>query len=367
MALLRANFRYWPTVFPFVAVQLRRWEHYAAAIQEPVLRELALRKLTDERFNAEVAATLATLAPRRLRARTTEALVAYEVLYDFLDGLTEGPLEDPLAEGRRLYRPFVRGVIVGEPADDIDADNAGAYVTALSLTTQTALSGLPRANAVTHAARNAAQRCAEAQTRTHAATQLGGEQLQRWAERTAAGSDLGWRVFLAGSMASVLSIHALIGAAAREDTTATDADELDKAYLTICALSTMLDSLVDHDADRAEGRASFLDVYESIDAFERDFTHTGLLAVEQARRLRDGDHHLMMLVGVLAYYLSAPAASSEIAQLSTAEIRSRLDSTLAPTLRVMRAWRTAKRARWSTPLGPAARQRADAQGGQDGR
>ena len=89
MALALANVRFWPTVAPLVGVQFKKWEQRARAIEHPALQALALAKLREEKFNAEVAATLATLAPREHRGVVVEAIVAYEVMYDYLDGLTE--------------------------------------------------------------------------------------------------------------------------------------------------------------------------------------------------------------------------------------------------------------------------------------
>ena len=52
---------------------------------------------------------LATLAPRAYRKGAVEAIVALQVLFDLLDGLTEQPLQDPLGDGERLFAPFARG------------------------------------------------------------------------------------------------------------------------------------------------------------------------------------------------------------------------------------------------------------------
>jgi hypothetical protein len=53
----------------------------------------------------------------------------------------------------------------------------------------------------------------------------------------------------------------------------------------------------------------------------------------------------MTLVGVVAYYLSAPTAGSAFARPVTRRIRSELQPLIAPTLAVMHGWRLAKRAR----------------------
>src|SRR5215212_2244230 len=85
VALVRANVRFWPSVLPDVRRELRRWDRRAEAIPDPVLRDQALAKLRHERFNTEVAATLATLVPPVRRHAAVEAIVALEVMYDYLD------------------------------------------------------------------------------------------------------------------------------------------------------------------------------------------------------------------------------------------------------------------------------------------
>jgi hypothetical protein len=59
----------------------------------------------------------------------------------------------------------------------------------------------------------------------------------------------------------------------------------------------------------------------------------------------NGAHHVMTLVGVVAYYLSAPAAGGELAQPIAEHVGGQLRPLLAPALWMMRSWRTAKRLR----------------------
>ena len=51
----------------------------------------------------------------------------------------------------------------------------------------------------------------------------------------------------------------------------------------------------------------------------------------------------MLLIGVVAYYSSAPGAESELARPVIARLRRELAPLIAPTLAVMRAWRGARR------------------------
>lgn len=353
-ALALANMRYWPTVAPVVGRELRRWEQPAHGIEDPHLRRLALEKLAEERFNAEVAATLATLAPRPARTGVTGAIVALELLFDYLDGRTEQPYEDPVAEGEKLFAPFIDAVcgqaraeaprLAAETPQGSDAPD-WAYLRALSDHTRGALGRQPAFAAVAEAARDAATRCAQAQVRLHAAAALGDEQLARWAGEHAAGSGLGWREYTGGSASSVLAVHALIAAAADPATSPADARALDSAYLAIGGVITMLDSLVDHSTDSARGEPGFIRLFESAEELSASASALTREALTRARRAPNGEHHVMTLAGVLAYYTSHPGAREPHARAAVHAVRAQLSPTIWPALGVMLAWRAAKRAR----------------------
>ncbi|MGA9315941.1 MAG: DUF2600 family protein [Solirubrobacteraceae bacterium] len=349
VALVIANARFWPSVAPVVGEQLRRWELRARAIKDPALRTLALEKLLEERFNAEVAATLATLAPREHRQSVIEAIVAYEVMYDYLDGLTEQPTVDPLGDGRNLYQAFTDAITLHtEPTCDYYSSrtaNDSGYLEELVDVVRRSLAGLPSATTVVHTARRAAERCTEAQIRAHAVPQLGEGQLEQWARAQAQGTPLGWREFLAGAASSVLTIHALIATAADARITPEQAAAIDTVYLSIAVLSTMLDSLVDHERDMQTGQVGYLRYYPDHGLLARDLSSAARRVVEYASPLPNDAHHLMTLVGVAAYYISAPTANGDFARPVTRQIRQELKPLITPTLGVLRTWRAAKRAR----------------------
>lgn len=118
-ALVLANIRYWIAVAPLVGAQLDHWTRRAGDIPDLQLRQLALLNLREEGFNAQATATLATLAPRRHRKPAAEAIVALQVLYDYLDSLVERPLASPVGDGHHLYRAFLDAV---SPASESRGD-----------------------------------------------------------------------------------------------------------------------------------------------------------------------------------------------------------------------------------------------------
>lgn len=345
-ALALANIRYWVHVAPLLHRQLERWERRAAAIPDSELRTLALEKLRAERFNAEAAGMLATLAPAVHREHAAQAIVALEVLFDYLDGLTERPSADPLAEGERLFTAFTDAVdpsarggrehAPAGPADD------GGYLEDLSATARSALAKLPGLVAVAPVAQTSAARAAQAQIRMHAVPKLGSVQLQAWAEREAHGTGLEWRELAAGAAASVLALHALIAAAANTQSTPQQAQQMAEAYLSICVLVTLLDGLVDREQDRAVGEPGYIGLYEDQDLLADTLADVAQRAVRQARELPNGAHHLAILSGVIAYYSTAPGASRGPAQSVMSRLQRELSPLVSPALAVMRTWRLAR-------------------------
>ncbi len=374
-ALVLANVRYWTTVAPLVRAQLAGWERRAGAIPDAALRTTARRKLREERFNVELAATLATLARQVYRGPAVRAIVALQAMYDYLDLLTEQPLADPVRDGHRLFAALVDALTPErEPGEDYYPQRThdpypphdprhvphpnprqdprdprahrrhqddGGYLRELVSAARDALAQLPASAAVAEMAQQSARRCAEAQVASHTA---GMAELRQWARREAAGTGLQWPEFLAGAAASVLAVHALVAAAADGRTTRCDAERLDAVYLSIGAL-TMLDSLVDREDDEVTGALGYAAHYESGELMARRLGAVARDAAAGTRTLPHGAHHVMTLVGVVAYYTSSRAAGSAFALPVAASMRGELQPLMAPTLALMRTWRLAKRAR----------------------
>jgi tetraprenyl-beta-curcumene synthase len=350
VALVSANLRYWPTVYPHVRRELRRWDRRALAIPDERLRAQALAKLQGERFNTEVAATLATLAPPAQRARVITAIVAMEVMYDYLDGLTEQPVADPLANGRQLYRAFADALTPCGPSSDHYRHHPqvddGGYLAALAAACREALWSLPAAPATAPVALAVASRCGEAQTRTHLVARAGATQLAAWAAAQPECPSLHWWEMASGAAASVLAVHALLASAADPGTTAETAERIATAYFATCALTTLLDSLVDADDD-ADGRGhAYLSYYRDEQEAAARLGFLAQVAVAAASELPRAAHHLMTVAGAVAFYLSAPLAGAARGRRVTMPVVTELRPLLAPARALFDVWRWAKRRRW---------------------
>lgn len=345
-ALASANLRYWPSVAPVVAVELAHWRAAAQQIGDGGLRALAVRKLDEEHFNAQVAATLATLAPRPARASAVRAIVALELMFDYLDGRTELPCDNAPEEAGRLFGAFTGAIATGPmPAPALREQTPDwPYLQTLATSAREQFARLPAAPRVAAVAQASAERSAQAQALLHAGPALGDGPLREWAQARAPGTGLAWREYAAGSASSVLGVHALIAAAADPRTTTSDARRIDAAYLTIAAVTTLLDSIVDAALDDARGEPGFVRLYDSREQLARGLLALTREALGRAREAPCGAHHVMTLAGVIAYYSTHPGARDAHARDLLAAARRELSPTVWPVLAVMRTWRLAKRA-----------------------
>ena len=179
----------------------------------------------------------------------------------------------------------------------------------------------------------------------HAVPRLGLGQLQRVGAGSGAGTGLQWRELLAGAASSVLAVHALIAAAADARTTPAQAARIADAYLSICVLLTLLDSLIDEQQDERAGRPGYISLYDDRELLAQTLGESAVRAGGEARELPGGAHHVMMLTGVVAYYTSAPGARGERARPLVVALHRGLAPLISPTVVFMRAWRLARRLR----------------------
>jgi len=356
IALLRTGITYWLGIVPRARGEIHAWKRRARAIPNPTLRELALEKLTKEQLNPEAAACFAVLAPRRARPCSIRLMVAYQLVYDYLDAVNEQPAYTPLADGLRLHRALTDAITGNGTATSYyrhhHQHEDGGYLPAFVHACQRLLRELP-AQRLTPLLVHAADRCGEAQSRNHATVTEGYEQLIAWTGAQTSGSEYLWWELAAGGI-SCLAIHALLAAAADPRTTPGEALRIDAAYFPpICAISALLDSLVDHAADSETTNHSFVAHYKSSAHAADRFTAIVKDASRYTSSLRHHRRHATILAGLASFYLSAPQASAGFAQPVTERTIATIGASTAPMLAAMRLRRRALGITTGLPAKPA--------------
>jgi tetraprenyl-beta-curcumene synthase len=303
--------RYWLGVFPAARAAQRRLLARAEQIPDPLLRSAALSSHRDKVSNSEGLAALAVLAPAEHRPAVARSLVAYQLMLDYLDGVSECPSGDPMANGLRLHRAF-------EVALDPEADHDdyylyapgredGGYLRELIETCRAPLKSLPSYPAARSRLLRQALLCCESQALNHALRFTSVEdQLDEWAARTAAESGLEpgfeWWELIAAAAATSLCVGALLALAATPGATEADAQRLESAYFPWASgLNALLDSLVDLDEDPEE--ASHLRRYESREQAAERLRTIAAGARERVSELPDGQMHEAILAAMGALYL----------------------------------------------------------------
>ena len=308
--------RYWMQVFPAARGAQRRLRRLAEEIPDPVLRRDALVSHRAKGSNSEGLAALAVLAPSAQRAAVARSLVAYQLMLDYLDGVSERPSEDPVANGLRLHLAF-------EAALDPDAEQEdyyslsvgredGGYLAALIEVCREPLRELPSYEAVRPALLRQARLCRDSQALNHAMEFVPvGERIAEWSTATAAEhglpAELEWWELLAAAAASSLCVAALLTLAASPAATEAEAAQVEGAYFPWASgLNALLDSLVDLDEDPEE--ASHLRRYPSTEVAAERLALFAASARERVAALPEGDVHEAILAAMGALYLVRPEA-----------------------------------------------------------
>ncbi len=339
ITLVVAGVDYWLTIYPRARLEIRHWRRRAQQIPDPTLRAHAVHKLTRERLNPEAAAFFAVLAPHRHRAALVRLIVGFQIAYDYLDAINEQPTTASLRNGLQLHRAL-NDAVSSRPYDTDyyrfhPQHDDGGYLADLVRACRAALQVLPSASELEPLLMLAAERCGEAQSRNHAVLVEGDAQLIEWAAtQRDAGEYLWWELAAAGI--SCLALHALFAAAARA-TTLGEAERIDSAYYPpVCAISALLDSLVDrpHDADGTNH--SFVSHYASSTLTAERFAAITSEARALSSALRNHRRHAVILAGIASFYLSAPEAHSELARPAATRTLDCLGPSSGAILAVMR-------------------------------
>jgi tetraprenyl-beta-curcumene synthase len=340
--------RYLTTVLPAVTRELRHWQTEARLIPDPALRANALEAL-GKRGNIEGAALFAVLAPRSHRRQSVRALVAFQTAYNYLDTLAEQPSADPVANGAQLHQALLTAL--DPPAEEHPDYYAyhprrrdGGFLTALVKECGCALATLPSRTTITSSVWDAAARIVAFQSLNLTERQGGHGELERWARlQTPRGSGLEWWQ-TAGAGGSSLAVHALIAAAANPSLDPGEVAAIERAYFPwICALHSLLDSLVDVAEDQWAGQRNLLSYHGSPGRTAFAMKMLARRCAAAVSSLPDALTHQVILAAMASYYLSSPDASTPDASSTVAGVAAVLGRPVGPALALFRGRRLAGR------------------------
>jgi tetraprenyl-beta-curcumene synthase len=324
--------------------EVESWWAVAAAIPDPTIRADALEALQKKRGNIDGAA-LFWILPSLRRPRLLRLLVTYEIMCDFLDGVSERGAAAGLQNGRQLHLAFTEALDPRSPISDYYLYHPwyedGGYLRMQVELCRSLCVLLPSYAAVRPTLIMAARR-AQVQGLNHELDPCAREDtLRDWvAGEFTERLGLEWYE-LSGAASTWISVLALLALASDPGRCQQEAVDTYSAYFWICLTATMLDSYVDEAQDLAQGDHSYFRYYASRDQGVRRAAEIVMRASQQARTLRDGHRHMVIVSCMIALYLTKDSAlTPEMRYSSRALLHAGgpLAVLLGP---VLRAWRTA--------------------------
>jgi tetraprenyl-beta-curcumene synthase len=337
-----------------VAREVAGWRERAAAIPDEQLRADALQALARKRGSIDGAA-LFWILPQRRNRDLLGVLVAYEVLADYLDCVSERGAGLGIENGRQLHLALIEAVDLSPPTPEISdyyryhsSGEDGGYARALVERCRAGAQRLPSYEAVKPFLMRAAAQSGVLGL-NHEPDPTRREQiLKQWAGREVLDpGDHIWYERAAGSSAwvTVLAMLALAATPRRAVDEAVDSIEVARTYNAytqwVAPAGAMLDSFADIAEDRASGEHSYVAHYPSMDvAAER----IGELVRESRREIQalpGGTRHSVVLSSMVAFFLSKDSSRAPELRASARELRRAGGPLVEVLLPVLRLWRTA--------------------------
>lgn len=314
---LKIGADYWLRIYPKVARELEYWRARASAIPDPVLRGQALGSLREKRRHAEGAAAFAVISPRAGRGDVVRFLVAFQVMYDYLDTISEQPgADDPLLDTLQLHTALTEslmpGVAEGSAYDFHPQRDDGGYLDHFVEMCRASCASLPAFSTVAPLARSAARLAVQSQGYNHVLplTPPGLlSEVAAWAAEEG-GDDHGlmwWEVI--GAAGSSLAILALVAAAADPALEAHESDAIHDVYAPWAgAVLALIDSLIDQPHDDEDATHSLVGRYPSADAAGDRVASFVDRALALTRETPHPERHALIVTSMVALFASAPAA-----------------------------------------------------------
>jgi len=350
LALARASARELIWGLRLVSKEVEGWRAQAAQIPDPELRADALMAIRRKRGNINGAGLFWTLPDRRNRDLLA-ALVAYEILADFLDCVSERSAEEGVANGHQLHLALVQALEPGAEISDYyrhhHTREDGGYVRALVESCRAHCAALPGYQEVRPFLLRAAGLSAVLAINHEPDPALREQALREWddvhsveqpgRERDISGQ--AWYERTAGASAW-LTVLAMLALAAEPEHASSGAAQTYAAYLDwIAPAGAMLDSYGDIAEDAAGGEHSYIAHYPNLDVAVERVSELVRRARSEARALGGGARHDVIAACMIAFYLSKDSVRAPEMRQSTRKLRRAggpLVALLAPVLRVWR-------------------------------
>jgi tetraprenyl-beta-curcumene synthase len=328
-----------------VSREIHTWQVCAQAIPDAAIREDALSSIQRKRGHTDGAA-LFWILPRHRDLNLLRLLVAYEIIWDFLDCANERAAAAGTANGRQLHLALIEALDPARPVSDYYCyhpwHDDGGYLRSLVETCRHSCAELPSYGRVRPMLVREARRAQVLALNHDTDPRDRDAALEAWAKREFSGEQrMSW-FELSGAASASMTVHAFLALAARPDCTDLDVRSTCAAYFPwLSATTTMLDSYVDQVEDERNGDHRYIAHYSSDALAQERVRELVARSAREARRLSNGHRHAVIAACMVAMYLSKDSARTPDMRASTAGIVQAGGSLTRVLMPILRLWRVA--------------------------
>ena len=329
---------------PAVAREIKRWRALAECIPAPAIRQDAVDALAYKRGQTDGAA-LFTIIPRGRNLPLLRFLVAYQLVWDYLDSVHERcPSE---RNGRQLHLALIDALRPGAPRADYYRhhpwQNDGGYLDTLVEVCRHSCQQLPGFASVQPLALREARRAQVLALNHEPDPARRDAALRAWVASEFPSGTSGAHWFeLSGACSAGLTIFALLALAAEPGCCAEEIERTYATYLPWTAVAaTMLDSYVDQLEDSESGDHIYVSHYPSREAATARIGWLIRRCLTDASRLGGGERHILIAASMTALYLSKDSARELALRDDTRALTASGGSLTRVLLPILRLWRTA--------------------------
>jgi tetraprenyl-beta-curcumene synthase len=332
---------------PLTIHELRRWRARALRIPSSDVRQVALLALDRKRANTHGAALFAVIPQKRSRA-LLRLLTTYQVLWDFLDSLSETWHGLTPADILHLHHALVNAIDSREPIRDYYArlglPDDGGYLRSLVEACRGCCRALPSFHKVAPILHTEAKRIG-VQAINHATEPAQIPlALRAWVTREYPGAhEVAWFEIAAAAGAN-LAIYALFALAAETRCSTECIEKTYHAYFPWTgALATMLDGFVDQFDDAQHGEHCYVTYYQSPDDATTQISRLVRRCLAETHFLENSERHTIVAASMVAMYLSRDSARTPLLSKASQQMAQAGGSLTCALLPVLRLWRVANK------------------------
>jgi tetraprenyl-beta-curcumene synthase len=331
-------------ITPAVSQELQGWRHLAASIPARPLREEALAALERKRGQSEGAALFALLPRQRSRA-CLRLLVAYQLIWDYLDSVNERGVSGGVANGRQLHLALVDALTPGTPVRDYYQHNPwkddGGYLRALVKTCRECCVLLPSFPCVQPLALADARRAQVLALNHEPDAGRRDAALEAWVEEEfPSGHNASW-FEMTGAASAALAMFSLLALACERTCSEAETTRTHAAYFWVSLTATMLDSYADQHEDLTNNDHIYIAHYATAEIALARICELVRKSLAELNTLQGAETHQVITCSMIALYLSKDSARSRAMRDSSKRIAHSGGPLTQVLLPILRLWRIA--------------------------